>query len=396
MKMNATHAGMTEALARQRRILTGFTLAAVGAAMFGSGWGMWTFFNDLPRLHGKWYLILPMFLLFDLATVACAWAARINRLAYGQMGIQGWLVWLFAIASGLMSSSDTGGRESALRFAAPMVAAVLFELLIRGERRDLTNHEGPVARLRRRAMATLGLLDDVDQDDEEAARTRTAARIATLAYRMHTATSWRRRDMARRRYHRVVQKATIRMGFATDLDMIDAVRTNLDALYRSVTGTSADAVADLNVWNVTTPVVAATPRKAAPTVTQESRPVRLGPLHRPMSLGRLAGHRRPGKRPQSPTQALPAPVLSPGVATLASPPPPPPPTATMTQNNPPRNRRRSPATTSQAQVTQSRAEAEAVWRANPKMSGRKLAAKFNTSPATAARWIADWKEQVPA
>jgi hypothetical protein len=241
------------ALARRRRILRVLTVAAAAVAMFASGWGMWTFFADLPRLN-HWYLILPMFLLFDLAAVACAWGARINRLTYGRMGVQGWLVWLFAATSGFMSSSDASGRESAVRFAAPVVAAILFELLIRGERRDLTHFEGPIDRIRRRLLARLGLLDDVDQDDESAARSRMAAKLAAAAYRVHQTkdgTRARRRTLAR--YHRRLRVASVRMGFATDQDMIDEVRVHLDALYRSVSGTAPAAVADLNVWQSAAP-----------------------------------------------------------------------------------------------------------------------------------------------
>lgn len=297
-----------ESLVRRRRILRVLTVAAAGVAMFASGWGMWTFFSDLPRLN-HWYLILPMFLLFDLAAVACAWGARINRLSYGRMGIEGWLVWVFATASGLMSSSDADGRAAAVRFAAPMVAAILFELLIRGERRDLTHFEGPLARIRRRILARLGLLDDVDQDDESAARSRMSAKLAALAYRVHETTdgSWRRRR-AVRRYHRRLRIASVRMGFATNDEMIDEVRLHLDALYRSVSGTAPAAVADLNVWQsaaleplepleeVATNAQEAAPAPAAPSTA--ARRVRIAPVRRPGRSARLAGRTRAAKPAQ--------------------------------------------------------------------------------------------------
>lgn len=302
-----------DALHRRRKTLRVLTVAAAGVAMFASGWGMWTFFSDLPRLN-HWYLILPMFLLFDLAAVACAWGARINRLAYGRMGIEGWLVWLFATASGLMSASDADGRAAVVRFAAPMVAAILFELLIRGERRDLTNVDGPLARIRRRTLARFGLLDDVDQDDEQAARARTAAKLATAAYRVHqTRDGSRARRRALRRYHRRLQTASVRMGFATDADMIDDVRIHLDALYRSVTGTAPDAVADLNVWQSTAPrEVAAVAQEAAPAFVAlpEIRTARIRAVRRSRRPGRLAGRPRTPK----PAQATPAPVTQPAPA----------------------------------------------------------------------------------
>lgn len=233
---------------RRRRVGMALVLVSCAAAMTTSGWGMWTFFDDLGKLPLP--LVGAMFLLFDSAAVACAWLARINRLQYGRMGIEGWLVWLFAALSGLMSASDANGGEAWVRFLAPMVAAVMFELLIRGERRDITDRDGPVARIKRRMLARFGLLDDVDQDDEQAARSRMAARLATLAYRVHqTPEGTRARRKAVARYHRKLRLASERMQFATNTDMITDVRIHLDALYRSVSGTSAASVVDLNVWH---------------------------------------------------------------------------------------------------------------------------------------------------
>ena len=247
--MKAKAAALSTGEARKRRkVGMVLVLAACTAAMTTSGWGMWTFFHDLGKL--PWPMVTAMFLLFDLAAVACAWLGRINRLQYGRMGVEGALVWVFAAASGLMSASDAGGREAWIRFLAPMVAAVMFELLIRGERRDIAPREGAMAIVRRRVLARFGLLDDVDQDDEQAARSRTAARLATLAYRVHqTQPDTRSRRRAVARYHRRLRVASERMGFATNATMVGDVRLHLDALYRSVSGTSADAVTDIGVWH---------------------------------------------------------------------------------------------------------------------------------------------------
>ncbi|TCC33911.1 hypothetical protein E0H75_42415 [Kribbella capetownensis] len=258
MKIQAA-ALSTEQAQRRRKVGMVLVLVACAAAMTTSGWGMWTFLNDLGRL--PWPMVTAMFLLFDAAAVACAWLGRINRLQNGRMGAEGALVWVFAVLSGVVSASDADGREAWIRFLAPMVAAVMFELLIRGERRDLTNHEGPVARIRRRALARFGLLDDIDQDDEQAARSRTAARLATLAYRVHQTkpdTAARRRAVGR--YHRRLRVANERMGFATNAEMVRDVRIHLDSLFRSVSGTSAEAVTDVDVWS--TPTLTARARTA--------------------------------------------------------------------------------------------------------------------------------------
>lgn len=237
-------------LANRRRAGQALVVIAAAVALFVSGWGMFHFFDDLPGLHGQYVLIVPMFLLFDIAGVACAVNARVNRLAYGQMGIEGWLVWVFAGLSGAMSASDADGRGAAVRFAAPLVAAVLFELLIRGERKDAEGStNGPLDRIKRRVLARVGLLDSIGQSDEDAAKRAAAGRLATRAYRMHQlkeGTGARRRAEAK--FHRKLRAATERLQFSNDTEMIDTVRLHLAALYQSVSGTSKDAVADLNLW----------------------------------------------------------------------------------------------------------------------------------------------------
>lgn len=238
--------------AGRRRAGKALVVAAVIPAAITSGWGMWTTISDIVGATAdtpKTELVLPIFLLFDLAALACAVNARINRISYGRMGIEGWLVWTFAVLSGLMSMSEgVTGKEKALRFAAPIVAAVLFELLIRGERKDATGELGVAEILIRRWKARLGL-GQPDQTEQEMERAAVSGRLATLAYRMHQLpeNSWRRRR-ATGRYHRKLRAANERYGFAADPDMVLATRRHLAALYQSVTGTSEAAVADLNLW----------------------------------------------------------------------------------------------------------------------------------------------------
>jgi hypothetical protein len=236
-------------LAKRRRLGRGLVVFAAAIALFVSGWGMWHFFDDLPGVD-DWYMIVPMFLLFDVAGIASAVNARINRLAYGRMGIEGWLVWLFAGLSGAMSASDAEGRAAAVRFSAPLVAAILFELLIRGERKDAQGvTDGPMARLKRRFLARVGLLDSIGQSDEDAAKRAASGRLATLAYRMHqlpVGTRGRRRAEAK--FQRKLRGATERLQLASDEDTISNVRLHLAAMYQAVVGTAPDAVADLNLW----------------------------------------------------------------------------------------------------------------------------------------------------
>lgn len=405
-------------IAQKRATLLKLTIAAIVPAMVVSGWGMWTFFHDLGRIPVG--LIVPMFLLFDLAAIACAWGARISRIIDGRMGVQGWLVWLFAIASGLMSASDSAGRESAVRFAAPMVAAILFELLIRGERRDITQYDSPIDRIRRRVMARLGLLDDVDQDDETAAMTRMAAKLATLAYRAHeTRDGTRRRTWAVRRYHRRLRIATERMGFATNDDMVEEVRLHLDALYSSMTGTSAAAVAGLNVWQAApepepAPItkVATFAQAAAPEPTP--RPAaRISPARRPQRTGRLAGRVPAGKRAQTavapapataPTQPAPAPAPVPAAAALnghaqtvtsariPAPVPPPPPRPKTTTA---RQSRQARGNSNDADFQKAFLYFQSERQAGRTPSGKDIAAQVGKSRATGNRLLAKIEKALP-
>jgi hypothetical protein len=225
-------------------------IAAAGSSMFASGWGMWHFFEHKIG-EKQLYMLIPMFGVFDLAGIACALSARANKLDHGQRGWEGAGVWVFAVLSGFMSASDAGSWQAgAARFAIPLVAAAMFELLIKGERADAVGEKsnGVLAKLIRRAKARLGLLR-LDQDDEAAAKAAAVGRLASLAYAMHQtkAGSWsRRRAVAR--YHRKLRWANETLGMADDAEMIGSVRAHLASLYQSITGTTEDAVADLNLW----------------------------------------------------------------------------------------------------------------------------------------------------
>jgi hypothetical protein len=246
--VETTKRRVSEGSRRFGKLLVG---AAVIPAAITSGWGMWTTIADIvgaTAADQKMELIVPIFLLFDLAALACAVNARINRVAYGRMGVEGWLVWAFAVLSGLMSMSEgTSGKERALRFAAPLVAAVLFELLIRGERKDATGELGVVEILLRRWKARFGL-GQPEQSEREQERAAMCSRLAALAYRMHGLPQGWRRRRATARYHRKLRVANQRYGFGADAEMVAATRQHLAALYQSVSGTSETAVGDLNLW----------------------------------------------------------------------------------------------------------------------------------------------------
>jgi hypothetical protein len=275
-------------------------VSACVSALYFSGWGMWHFIDHKLGVDG-WHRILPMFLLFDLAGIASAWLARIRRIEEGKTGVAGLLVWLFAVLSGLMSATDatTWGGQS-IRFAAPLVAAVMFELLISGERRAAIGTDNTtLARVARRLKARFGLLDTLEQNDQAAARAAVAGRVAVLAYRVHAFDEARRSSLAYRRavrkYHRRLRTATERFGFGGDAEMVGEVRLHLATLYRSLTDTTELAVADINPWQSAVRATGRQPVRTAAELTEliEQAGSDLSGVKRPSEQ---AGQVEPGDR----------------------------------------------------------------------------------------------------
>lgn len=84
---------------------------------------------------------------------------------------------------------------------------------------------------------------------EQIARDKMVGDLVKLAYRMHT----RRpgslgQRLAVRKFRRKLRVAMVRMQFAERPEMVQAVRAQLDALYRCVNGTTEAAVAKVQVW----------------------------------------------------------------------------------------------------------------------------------------------------
>ncbi|MFC0625094.1 hypothetical protein [Kribbella deserti] len=90
---------------------------------------------------------------------------------------------------------------------------------------------------------------ETTRSPEQLARDEMVGDLVKLAYRMHT----RRpgslgQRLAVRKFRRKLRVAMVRMQFAERPEMVQAVRAQLDALYRCVHGTSETAVAKIQVW----------------------------------------------------------------------------------------------------------------------------------------------------
>ena len=313
--------------------IAGFILVglAMACAMYFSGWSMWHVIADKFGLVGRPELIVPMFALFDLAGTACAVLATWSLLTRGKRGAAYPLVWLFSLLSGLMSASDgTNLTAQAMRFAAPAVAAGLFELLLSIKRQHVTGEESWILRLLQPLRARLGLLDP-KQTDSDAARAAAVGKLATRAYAMHQhrAGTWRRKR-AERRYLRKIRAAVERFGIATDEEMIQSVRAGVAVLHGAVDQTKPENVADASPWvrkfraEYPRPVRAELPsvgaqqrrevRAEVPAVSAEVQPANVvrritaSPAGTMPSVVSIAAHGpgngKPARRPAAETQRL--------------------------------------------------------------------------------------------
>jgi hypothetical protein len=231
--------------------ITGFILVALAmaCAMYFSGWSMWHVIEDKFQVTGRPELIIPMFALFDLAGAACAVLATWSLLSAGRRGAAYPLLWVFVALSGLMSATDgTNFTSRVMRFAAPMVAAALFELLLSIKQRHVTGRDGFLLRVTQPVLARLGWLDP-HKTNTAAARAAAVGKLATRAYALHQLpVGTRRRKVAERKYLRKIRAAVERFGIATDDDMIQAVRAGVAALHGAVEQTSPESVRDANPW----------------------------------------------------------------------------------------------------------------------------------------------------
>lgn len=239
-------------IVRLERFALLLVAAAGGCAMYFSGWSMWHVIEDKFGLTDPWQ-ILPMFLLFDIAGVACAVLAFLNLLATKRRGWAYPLVWVFAVASGLMSASDgTNDTSRAMRFAAPVVVAILFELYLSYRHHADTGDENWLLKLLQPLRAKWGLLDP-KKTNTEAARAAAVGKLATLAYDLHqlpqeTKKERKRRAAAEKLFLKNLRAAVERFELADDDAMLQSVRAGVAVMHGAIQQTAPGSLDDVNPW----------------------------------------------------------------------------------------------------------------------------------------------------
>lgn len=240
--------------------------------------GMWQFFGDVLHIHNLW-MRAGMFAFIEACLLVSALRARRHRLDGGGFGIDDAAVWALAALGGVLASSDAGDiRAAALRLAAPLVAAFMFERAISTERND---RAGGRTRINwrvtpERVAVWLRLAEPGARGVVEVDRARRVAAMTVAAHRLHSGAWLRRRYAARLR----------RLALAADDGMVAEVRRRVDRVHQiealtapgqtggqvlradagqvldlSATG-QADSRADLPAEPVAGPTVAVLPRTA--------------------------------------------------------------------------------------------------------------------------------------
>ena len=235
-------------------------MAATAMAMSG----MWKFFGDV--LDAPAPLRVALFAFLELAMVTSAVRARRNVREHGTAGADGAAVWVITGLSALLSATDAGSlRAALLRFAAPILAAWLWERGLSVERRRTGHARRIHLRLTpERILVRLGIAEAGDRTATDVEVHRRLARLARAAHtvRRLRATGARpgRQRRAMARLYRAMDGAVEHAGLATDPRRRAALLDQIAALYH------APALADLappTPW--TAPALDQPPATADPT-----------------------------------------------------------------------------------------------------------------------------------
>jgi hypothetical protein len=112
------------AAGREHGITTLINVAALLATSVQAS-GMWKFFGAVMGLPVGFRIVLFGFM--EIALLACGLRARANVEDGADAGVDGVLVWVLALASGVMSSTDAStAREALMRLLVAVVVALLW------------------------------------------------------------------------------------------------------------------------------------------------------------------------------------------------------------------------------------------------------------------------------
>jgi len=297
-----TTPGTTTAV-QGRWVETLLTLAAAGIATAVAISGMWRVFGDVLGFTGPGRIALAGFL--EIALMVSAIRARRALREHGSVGVDGAAVWVMAALSAVLAAADAEGLARAVRFAAPLVAAWLWERGLAAERRAAA---GPRARIAwrwtsARLAVRLGLadpaaraVDDVDRARRLARLTRARIRLAVLE------TSRLPRPLA------VLTGQPLRIGYATwrlqrhALAAVEHLHLGLDPTVAVTIRTTVAAVTGLRDATAPEALAAASPW-ARPALPEAGPGVHLTGHGRPAGhapSGHPAGHAPSGHTPAPP------------------------------------------------------------------------------------------------
>jgi hypothetical protein len=259
-----------------RLVETVLTLAAAGIATAVAVTGMWQVFGDALGFTGPGRIALAGFL--EIALMVSAIRARRNLRETGSVGVDGAAVWAMAALSAVLAAADAHGLARAVRFAAPLVAAWLWERGMAADRRAAhpTQQREPIAwRLTRHRLAVrLGLADptqrarsDVDRARRLARLTRARLRLAVLeTHPLPAPLAWAtlrpvRRAVAAWRLQRHALAAVEHLHLGTDPTVTATITATVAAVTSLRDATTPTALQTSNPWTTRPALPAAAARE---------------------------------------------------------------------------------------------------------------------------------------
>ncbi|MDQ1539048.1 MAG: hypothetical protein QOE58_3441 [Actinomycetota bacterium] len=272
-----------------RALETLLTVAAAGIATAVAVSGMWQVFGDALGYDGVSRITMCAFL--EIALMVSAIRARRSLRETGSVGVDGAAVWVVALLSAVLASSDAATLlGGAVRFCAPLVAAWLWERGMAPDRRlrraaqegeqERLQRRGPIAWrwTRERVAVALRLADPVARSTTEVDRARRLATLTQARLRLAVLEAdhpwWVRlllahpirAQLAAAVLQRHALGAVEHLSLGRDPSVTQQIRTTVAAVVGLAQATSPDSVRSSSPW-----------RNAGGEVTGEQAPEAYAP-----------------------------------------------------------------------------------------------------------------------
>jgi hypothetical protein len=181
--------------------------------------GMWRYLGNVLNLDGPLRILLLG--VVDGSTLTEALRARRNSLRSDSTGVDGIAMWGLTVLSGVLASLDAGSADAAVfRFAAPLVAAWLWDRGLRLKRHERTGRKIHWRLTPERILVLLGFAEATKQTADEADAQRRLYRLSIAIIRYASlqkqgATGWWL-SLARVRLQRRIGQADRHAQLATN------------------------------------------------------------------------------------------------------------------------------------------------------------------------------------